>query len=103
MPFKTAKLFNNGGSQAVRLPAEFRFDGDEVFVRRDEQTGDVILYRKRPAWTTWAVYFNLRNAGVVPKEFMADRPLNTSFSKRPLFTEERKGRGCEPPSSKGTR
>ena len=29
-----AKLFNHGGSQAVRLPKEFRFDGLEVHVRR---------------------------------------------------------------------
>jgi antitoxin VapB len=40
---KTASLFWNGGSQAVRLPAEFRFDTDQVYVRRDERTGDVIL------------------------------------------------------------
>ena len=30
----TAKLFKNGRSQAVRLPREFRFDGDRVRVRR---------------------------------------------------------------------
>jgi antitoxin VapB len=29
-----AKLFINGGSQAVRLPKEFRFEGEEVSVRR---------------------------------------------------------------------
>jgi antitoxin VapB len=29
-----AKLFSNGGSQAVRLPKEFRFEGEEVAVRR---------------------------------------------------------------------
>ena len=29
-----AKLFNHGGSQAVRLPKEFRFEGTEVHVRR---------------------------------------------------------------------
>jgi len=31
---KTAKIFSNGGSQAVRLPKEFRFGGKEVMVRR---------------------------------------------------------------------
>ncbi len=31
---QTAKLFKNGRSQAVRLPKEFRFDGDEVYVER---------------------------------------------------------------------
>ena len=43
---RTAKLFLNGRSQAVRLPAEFRFDGSEVFIRRDPSTGDVILSRR---------------------------------------------------------
>ncbi len=41
-----AKLFTNGRSQAVRLPAEFRFDSDEVFIRRDTETGDVITSSK---------------------------------------------------------
>jgi len=40
---KTAKLFTTGRSQAVRLPLEFRFNGREVFIRRDPSTGDVIL------------------------------------------------------------
>ncbi len=43
---RTAKLFKNGRSQAVRLPSEFRFEGEEVFIRRDEKTGDVILSRR---------------------------------------------------------
>ncbi len=37
---KTAKLFRNGRSQAVRLPREFRFDGDEVLIR---QVGNGVL------------------------------------------------------------
>jgi antitoxin VapB len=31
---KTAKLFQNGQSQAVRLPKEFRFKGDEVLIKK---------------------------------------------------------------------
>jgi antitoxin VapB len=31
---ETAKLFQNGKSQAVRLPKEFRFHGDKVFIKR---------------------------------------------------------------------
>ena len=34
MKMKTAKLFRNGQSQAVRLPKEFRFEGDEVFIKK---------------------------------------------------------------------
>lgn len=74
MPTKTARLFSNGGSQAVRLPADFRFDGDEVFVRRDPLTGDVILSRKN-AYASWSEYLAARNRHI-PPEFMADRPLN---------------------------
>jgi len=43
---KIAKLFKNGRSQAVRLPAAFRFDGDQVYIRRDPTSGDVILSAK---------------------------------------------------------
>lgn len=40
---RTAKLFKNGASPAVRLPMEFRFEGEEVFITRDEATGGVVL------------------------------------------------------------
>jgi antitoxin VapB len=35
---RTAKLFQNGRSQALRLPAEYRFEGSEVYIRRDAET-----------------------------------------------------------------
>ncbi len=46
----TAKLFVTGRSQAVRLPREYRFEGDEVFIRRDPASGDVVLSRKPDSW-----------------------------------------------------
>jgi len=45
-----AKLFSNGRSQAVRLPAAFRFDAKEVFIYRDAETGNVILSQKPENW-----------------------------------------------------
>lgn len=44
------KLFTNGRSQAVRLPVAYRFDTKEVFIRRDPETGDVILSRRPANW-----------------------------------------------------
>src|SRR5881227_2492102 len=41
----TAKLFQHGGSQAVRLPKDFRFDGTEVEI---EKRGDEVVLRPRP-------------------------------------------------------
>ncbi len=67
---KTAKLFRNGRSQAVRLPVEYRFEGSEVYVRRDPATGDVILSRRPESWKD---LFILMNAIEVPAEFLADR------------------------------
>ncbi len=45
-----AKLFMNGRSQAVRLPAAYRFTEDEVYIRQDPVSGDVILSRKPGDW-----------------------------------------------------
>jgi len=46
---KTAVLFKNGRSQAVRLPKECRFAGREVYIRKFEDI--VILSQKRSPWT----------------------------------------------------
>jgi len=42
---KTAKVFKHGNSQAVRLPKEFRFDEDEVMIKRSGE-GVLLLPRK---------------------------------------------------------
>jgi len=72
---QTAKLFKNGRSQAVRLPAEFRFPGKEVNIRRDESTGDVILSPTAAPQKSWDEFFELVEKLGVPDDFMADREL----------------------------
>ncbi len=64
---QVAKIFTNGRSQAVRLPAAFRFDTDEVFVRKDEETGDVILSRKP---TEWDSFFRVIDGNPAPADFL---------------------------------
>ena len=65
-----AKLFMNGRSQAVRLPKEFRFRGDEVSIRKE---GDRVILepRKRPTWPQgyWMRWSK------VPDDFQAPEPL----------------------------
>ena len=63
-----AKLFLNGRSQAVRLPAAYRFDADEVFIRRDPDSGDVILSR-RPG--NWDGFFAALDGLQVPADFLS--------------------------------
>lgn len=47
---QTAKLFLNGRSQAVRLPKEFRFEGDDVFIKRVGEA--VVLLPRKQGWGT---------------------------------------------------
>lgn len=46
----TAKLFQNGQSQAVRLPKEFRFEGDRVYIKRVGKA--VVLLPYQASWQT---------------------------------------------------
>lgn len=66
----TAKLFRNGRSQAVRLPKEFRFEGDEVSIRREGRRVVLEPLRRRQwpkgYWRSW---------GRVPADFEAPQPL----------------------------
>ena len=47
----TAKLFLNGRSQAVRLPKDFQFSGEEVYVKKIGNA--VMLYPKDEVWETF--------------------------------------------------
>ena len=66
MKMKTAKLFQNGQSQAVRLPKEFRFEGDEVFIKKSG--GAVVLI---PLVNSWDSLFG--GLDKFTKDFMAGR------------------------------
>lgn len=48
MEHQIAKIFMNGRSQAVRLPKEYRFDSDEVYITK--QGSSVIITEKKPTW-----------------------------------------------------
>lgn len=84
---RTAKLFKNGASQAVRLPADFRFEGTEVYATRDETTGDVVL-STRPGEKVWVDFFDLLHEVDVPSDFMSDRPMNQPPTENNLFGKD---------------
>ena len=90
MSEKVAKLFPNGRSQAVRLPASFRFDGDEVYIRRDAETGEVIL---SAVPNSWDGFFALRELAMdEAKDFLLDR-RDGAAQPRSLFETRQKRRG----------
>lgn len=77
MPNQTAKLFNNGRSQAVRLPAEFRFEGTEVYIRKE---GEQVILSPKP--TSWDDFFD--SSLRATEDFMAER-LDLPPQERHLF------------------
>jgi antitoxin VapB len=61
----TAKLFINGKSQAVRLPKEYRFEGEDVYIRK---IGEVVYLF--PKTSAWEVFMNGLNG--FSSDFMAE-------------------------------
>ena len=78
----TAKLFTTGRSQAVRLPIEYRFEGKEVYIRRDPVTGDVVLSRRPESWID---FFRLGASTQVPIDFMTQADRNQGTQDRDPF------------------
>ncbi len=60
-----AKLFENGRSQAVRLPKEYRFDGDSVIINK---VGDAVILL--PKESKWAPF--IASLSMFPSDFMND-------------------------------
>lgn len=78
----TAKIFMNGRSQAIRLPAAFRFEEKEVFIRRDPNTGDLILSR-RPE--NWDGFFLALDSADIPADFLSPEDRNQGSQDRDPF------------------
>jgi antitoxin VapB len=74
---KTAKVFQNGQSQAVRLPKEFRFDDSEVFIKR---TGNVV--QLIPRTDSWNILFS--SLKKFSRDFMSER-VQPELDKRESF------------------
>jgi antitoxin VapB len=78
---RIARLFRIGRSQVVRLPAEFRFPGSKVYVRRDPATGDVILSQRPESWQD---FFELIDRLDIHEDFMPNR-CDSPPQKRKIF------------------
>ena len=78
-----AKVFMSGRSQAVRIPAEFRFSCNEVYIRRDPKNGDLIL--SQAASSLAEIFAALDKLGV-PDDFLtpADRAQSPAQKRREL-------------------
>ena len=75
---KTAKLFRNGQSQAVRLPKEFRFKGDKILIKKIGNA--VILFSIRNPWES---LFNSLNK--FSADFMESREQPPQQEREDIF------------------
>jgi len=75
MGTQVAKIFMNGRSQAVRLPKEYRFDTDEVYISKQGQK--IIITAKKP---TWDEFFDSKPA--FDDDFLAGRMDSEPQEKR---------------------
>ena len=75
---KTAKLFKNGQSQAVRLPLEFRFEGKQVYIKR---IGNGVLLL--PEQDSWQMMFE--SLDLFSDDFLEVRDQPEEQVREPLF------------------
>ncbi len=75
---ETAKIFENGRSQAVRLPKKFRFSGEEVLVQRLGQA--VMLVPKEECWQTF-----LNGINSFSDDFLEDGRISEDQAEREVL------------------
>lgn len=77
--FQKAKIFNNGNSQAVRLPKEFRFESKEVIIRKVEN-GVLLMSQDKNIWKNW--FDNLEEFSEDFTKILDSREFNQNSQKR---------------------
>ncbi len=74
----TARIFQNGRSQAVRLPKEYRFEGDQVFIKK---VGDAVMLL--PYQDGWQTLFD--SLGQFSDDFMQTRQQPEQQAREDVF------------------
>ena len=72
---QTAKLYSNGSEQVITLPEGFRFDGEEVTISKDPDTGNVILSQEPKSLSNFLKL--LEEVGPAEPDFLAERDTTT--------------------------
>ncbi len=74
----TARIFQNGQSQAIRLPKEYRFRGDRVYLKR--MGNAVVLLPEYDSWQTL-----IDSLSMFSDDFMSERNQPSIQVREPLF------------------
>ncbi|EIO1438418.1 AbrB/MazE/SpoVT family DNA-binding domain-containing protein [Salmonella enterica] len=82
--YKVARLFRNGRSQAVRLPVQFEFDADQVYIRQTDN-GDLIISKRKYIQDNWNHLLEMLKNTPVPDNFMDKQERDQRISDRDPF------------------
>jgi len=82
----TAKIVAHGSHQSVHLPTGYRFVEKEVYIRKDPQTGDVILSRKPASWAGFVKLLEEAQADV-PPDFLTPETRDQGVQARDPFAD----------------
>lgn len=74
---KTARIFSNGRSQAVRLPKEYRFDSEDVFIKKFDNI--IMLIPKKDPWASL-----INSLDKFSGDYLESRPV-PKIKARPAF------------------
>jgi antitoxin VapB len=82
---QSTTIFDDGQGQAVRIPDDFKFEAKDVWIRRDERTGEVILTPR----LSWDQIFAGLDAADIPDDFLTpeDRNQGPSQERPELFAD----------------
>ncbi|WGL99960.1 AbrB/MazE/SpoVT family DNA-binding domain-containing protein (plasmid) [Arsenophonus sp. aPb] len=83
---KMAKIFRNGSNQAVRLPVQFQFNTDRVYIRKNDK-GDVILSKNKFYRNDWTEFLNILNQISLSDDFLDSKERKQDLTKRDPFSE----------------
>ncbi|MEP8673330.1 antitoxin [Enterobacter hormaechei] len=78
---RTAKLFKKGQNQAVVLPAEFAFETESVYIRRDDE-GNVVLTARSEKERHRDNFLRMLKETHVPDTFLSKEERNQSYTTR---------------------
>lgn len=62
-------------AKSVRLPSDSRFESNDAYLTRDDNTGDIVL-SNQPEIKAWEQFFEFMDTVDVPKDFMKARRMN---------------------------
>lgn len=81
---KAAKIFKNGRNQAVRLPVQFEFDTDLVYIRQEEN-GDLVISKHQSRQDNWDQLFGMLESTHFPSDFLDAAERKQDVSTRDPF------------------